>query len=533
MILRKPYAFFIKFFKFFHLIIFALAAVLLYRTSLIYNFMKEFCASNPNVIGKDLVSPFFAYWLYILIIIILVVNILLIFILIRKDKPFMFYIFNIALYVAVLVVFIVSHNIISNMQTMLIATKTTLAIRDFLNLARLFQTVSVIFYLVRATGFDIKKFDFVRDLQSLDISEEDSEEIEVAVEFEGNVVLRNLKKHFREFKYYYKENKFIINMFSLLFLGIVLLIVYFSFNKYDKIYAENDFFSVNGFNIGVKSSGILTSDYMGKNIVDDDNVLVVVTASIRGYNGTIPSSRAVLVVNGMQYYHTKIYASSLADLGNIYNEQTIGDDFTDYLFVYKIPKEDVSDNMIFRYIDNIEYKRGKTYINSMDVKLSPIDYSNVDSKTFEYALSNEININNYKLILSSYEINDEFVINYNSCVRSNECYDFREVLRPSVAREREKVLLKIDGNILYNDELGKSTNLYNFISQFGSIEYVYQGNTYIESSDFNLVVSSKANQSNIYYVEVDREIMGATSIKLVFNFRDTKYAYVLRGDISE
>lgn len=533
MILRKPYAFFIKFFKLFHLIIFALSSILLYRTSLVYNFMKEFCKDSPNVIGKDLVSPLFVYWVYILIFIILAVNILIIFIMIRKVKPFMYYVFNIALYIGVFVVFIASRRIIGNMETMIVAPRTTLAIRDFLNLARLLETVSVIFYLVRSTGFDIKKFDFVRDLQGMDISPEDSEEIEVAIEFEGNVFIRKFKKRFREFKYYYKENKFILNIFILLFFSIVCLLIYFGFNKYDKVYKENEFFNVSGYNIGVLNSNVVTKDYRGNSIVSDDSVLVAVLVSANSkFSNSISTSRAVLVVNGMQYYNNNSYSSGLLDLGNVYNGESLSSSFTNYLFVYKVPKEDAYSEMIFRYIDNIEYKRGKTIINSIDVRLDPNYLDSASTSSFEYALSNEIFINDYRVLLNSYDISDMFVNSYNSCITSSECYDFREILRASSIRDRDKVLLKVNGNVGYVDDLGSSINLYKFISNFGSIEYVYNGSSYT-MSDFNLVIASRTSEDNVYYIEVDREIMDASSIKFVFNFRNNKYSYVLRGDISE
>ena len=190
MILKKPYAFFIKNFKLFHLIIFVLSAILLYRTSLIYDFLREYNKTTPNLIGKELTSSLFSPWLYILIAIIIVVNILLIFILSKKDKPYLYYIINIVLYTAVLMMYISTNGVISDMEHMLVEAKATLAVRDISNIARMLQTVSVVFYLIRATGFDIKKFDFVRDLQGLDISEEDSEEIEVSVEFEKNVFVR-------------------------------------------------------------------------------------------------------------------------------------------------------------------------------------------------------------------------------------------------------------------------------------------------------------------------------------------------------
>lgn len=492
--------------------------------------MKEFCKSSPNVIGKDLLSPLFVWWVYLLIAIVLVVNILIIYILIRKVKPYMYYIFNIGLYFFVMVVFIVSHRVIGNMQTMLVATKTTLAIRDFLNLARLFQTISVIFYLIRATGFDIKKFDFVRDLHGMDISEEDSEEIEVAVEFEGNVFVRNFRKKLREFKYYYKENKFVIIIGSLLLIGIVFLFVYLNFNRYDKVYKENQFFNIDGYNVGVKSSGILTTDYLGKKIISDDSVLVVVNASISGFN-SLSTSKYVLVVDGVQYYHVTGYDSYLSDLGIVYNNQAISSEFTDYLFVYKIPASSINSSMIFRCIDNIQYKRGKTVVNSIDVSLSPTNYDLIDTNSVDYTLGNDINTGNYIINISDFDINESYVVNYNSCIVAGECYDLREVLRPSLFRSKDKALLKVTGSVSYSDK--SIGNLFNLFSTFGSIDYVSNGKNYSEDSDFNLVISTKSSDKNVYYIEVNREIIDASEIRLSFNFRNHKYSYVLRGDINE
>lgn len=494
--------------------------------------MKEFCKDSPNVIGKNLVGPLFVYWVYILVLIILAVNILIIIVLIKKDKPIMYYIFNIGLYISVAVVFVFSHRVIYNMQNMLVAAKTTLAVRDFLNLARLFQTVSVIFYLVRATGFDIKKFDFVRDLHGMDISEEDSEEIEFSVEFEGNVFIRNFKRNFRNARYYYRENRFIINIFSLLFLSFVFFFIYFGTNKYDKVYNENVFLSVKGYNIGVKSSSVLVTDYKGNKIVDDDSVLVVVKTSIKG-SGLFPSSRAVLVVNGTQYYNNVNYSSYLIDIGNVYSNQTITSDFSDYLFVYKIPKNLADSSMIFRFIDNIVYKKGRTVANSIDIKLKPLNYTRATSKDVEYSLGSEININNYKVNFNSYDISNKYVINYNSCIRVDECIDFKEILVPTVSREKDKALLKVNGSISLDSELGKNTNFSWFFKNFASIDYVLDGKSYTEIGDFEFVTSSKSNESNVYYIEVDKEIANASSIKIKFNFRDVNYVYVIRGDMSE
>ena len=44
--------------------------------------------------------------------------------------------------------------------------------------------ISIVMYAFRATGFDIKKFDFAKDLEELDIETKDNEEFEVNLELE-------------------------------------------------------------------------------------------------------------------------------------------------------------------------------------------------------------------------------------------------------------------------------------------------------------------------------------------------------------
>lgn len=519
MILKKPYAFFIRFFKLFHLIIFVLSSILLYRTSLLYNFMKEFCKDSPNVIGKSLVSTLFVPWVYILIAIILAVNILIIFILFKKYKPYAFYIFNISLYIGVLIVYIISHGVIHDLENMLVAAKTTLAVRDILNIARLLQTVSVIFYLIRATGFDIKKFDFVRDLQGLDISPEDSEEIEVAIDFEGNVILRKFKRHYREFKYYYKENKFMLNISFVIFIGLVSAFIYFSFSKYDKIYNEGDFIRVSGINISIKNSYILTRDSFNNKIIDNDHVLVVLKFSARG-SSLVSTANTALVINDVPYYHISSYSSELIDLGKVYYDQVLTSEYSDYLFVYSVPKDSIGSNMFFKYVDNIESKRGKTIINSYDVKLDPINLDDAKSNSYEYSISDKLELDKGTFTLNGYEVRDKFVNTYNSCI-SNECFDLREVIKASVVREREKAVLKVSV---------EGTDFYNLFKDFGSIDYVYGDKEYSEHSDFNLVTPSKTSKDGVYYIEVNKEVLDASIIKLSFNFRNTKYSYILRGE---
>jgi len=534
MILKKPYAFFIKNFKFFHLIITILSGILLYRTSLIYSFLAEYNKTNPNVIGKNLTQSLFTSWVYVLILIIIIINIIIIIVLAKKKKPYLYYILNIALYLAVLITYVISHGIVSDLQEILVDAKTTLAIRDITNLARLFQTVSVLFYLVRATGFDIKKFDFVRDLHELDISEEDSEEIEVALEFEGNVFKRNIKKNIRDIKYYYRENKFILNIIILLFIALLALFIYGKTNKYSRIYKENDFFNADQMNIGIKESYIVTKNYKNETIVDD-NILVALKISVNTIpEQDLPTAKTVLVVNETQYYPTTKYTKELIDLGKTYKNEKLETDFKDYLLVYEIPKELKTSNMIFRYIDKIDYEKGKTKINAIDVKLNPIRIDDQKENTTTYNLTEQIDtketgFSDYKIQINSYDINDFYVETYNTCI-NNECLDFKDIIKPSVETNKEKTLLKIEGTLEYNTLINKIKNISSLISQFGTIEYELNGKKHTETNDFNEQTFKKVNKENTYYIEINKEIKDATEIKLIFTMRNQKYIYILRGD---
>lgn len=538
MILKKPYAFFIKNFKLFHLIIFSLAAILLYRTSLIYSFLKEYIKETPDVIGKELTDSLFLSWSYVLVILLIVINVVIIVIMIRKSKPYMYYIVNIILYISVLVVFAISNNIINNLEVMLVEAKTTMAIRDILNIIRLLQTISIIFYLVRATGFDIRKFDFVKDLQELDISEEDSEEYEVAVEFDSNEIFRKTKRVFRNLKYYYKENKFMINILVLLLIGFIFLMIYLNSNKYNKIYKENEYFNVNSFDIGIKQSYFIKEDYKQNTITTNEYDLIAVKISIRSnIEQQLQNTRAVLIVDGYEYYHIKAYKNSLFDLGVVYNNHTISEDFNDYILVYQIPKNKHNSEIKFSYVDTVESKNEKKVVNTIDVKLNPIEIDSDETIRKEYELTNQIDtsdseISNYKITINSFEISEKFTQTYNSCISETECYDFKEIIKPVTTTNKDKILLKIEGNIEYETKINNINDLYNYFKTFGSIEYIYNGIKYIEKNDFSQVKFTKTN-NDAYYIEVDKEILNATDIKLVFSIRNNEYSYTLRGNIDE
>ena len=67
--------------------------------------------------------------------------------------------------------------------------RTVRLIRDFISISFIIQFYSAVILIIRAVGFDIKKFDFNNDLKEMEINESDREEFEVQINFDKNKTL--------------------------------------------------------------------------------------------------------------------------------------------------------------------------------------------------------------------------------------------------------------------------------------------------------------------------------------------------------
>ena len=105
MIVRKPYAFLIKYFKVIHLIIAALMCYLLYKSYNIVTFFMESVANNYNAIMSGQVAGLYInYFMYGAIVLILFSLIAIYYLLSHKNKPRKFYMASILYYIILFVV---------------------------------------------------------------------------------------------------------------------------------------------------------------------------------------------------------------------------------------------------------------------------------------------------------------------------------------------------------------------------------------------------------------------------------------------
>ena len=224
MILRKPYAILIKHFKLIHVIFTLLSLFLFLKCTDLLSFINEYIANTGFIIDSYQLANLLPKYINILIIFGIILNIIIAILLKAKDKKITFYIINILIYVCLFIGFTYTSSLLNQMQNKIIDIRLVRALRDIFTALNVAQFISLIMYGFRAVGFDVKKFNFSKDMVDLEIKEEDSEEVEVSVDIDVNKINRSRRKTFRMLKYFYFENKLLCNI-VISIISIVLIVV--------------------------------------------------------------------------------------------------------------------------------------------------------------------------------------------------------------------------------------------------------------------------------------------------------------------
>lgn len=529
MILRKPYAFFIKNFKLMHVILTVMLSYLLYKTNTILNFFNEYLQNVQMVSNIEVIRQVFHLLVFGIPFLVIVLSIIILAVLIKKQKPFTFYIIILASMIYSLVIYNYSYNTVLKMQTSLIEIQTARLIRDLILINVLVQIGILIICFIRATGFNIKKFDFVKDLQELEIDFKDNEEFEIDVNLDTNKAKRRFRQRIRHLKYLYIENKFWINIFASLFVALICFLVYINLTIYNKTYKEGEAFTTDKFIMSIESYKT-DVDYRKEKITD--NSLIVIDLKIKSNSSIEQALDTVnfdLFIDDQKFKHTSIYKDKLIDLGTTYEKQTIKNTFTNYLLVFEIPSALQDKKMTLGYINEMKNFGSNLFPKYVKISLDPKDFQNTQDK--EYHLGETINfeksvLKSGNLSIKEVEISPIFINKYTFCVTAKECYEAKEYIKPSILNTYDKTLLKVTG-LIENTNLSMVSDLYDFINYFGTITYEIDGEKKTQKVNLKKVIPQHKKEDT-YYIEVLKEVENAKKISLFFELRNQKYEYILK-----
>ncbi|MCI9110569.1 MAG: hypothetical protein HFH47_02005 [Bacilli bacterium] len=543
MILRKPYAFFIKYFRLFNLIMAILMGILIYRTGIIARFFSDYINDYVTASNGFMVGSYINLYSFLLALLIIILTIVVLSVLFVKEKPKKLYITNLILYIGVIVLYGFDYYIMHGVNEAILDIRVSKAAGDITNIVLIFQVIAFVLTLIRATGFDIKSFNFATDLQKLDIDTKDNEEFEVAVEFDKNKMNRNMRKTARNIIHTYQERKYLINLIIIIVIIIIAFILFINKTIYSANYKEGQPFQASRVVMNIKNAYITQNDSNGNLIMIKDGklseklALVVIKFDVRRLstdeNQKLNTGLITLRIGDKSYSQTPQYNDNLTDIGTPYVDQKLSEEFTNYILAFVIPFDKINEKMTLKFNDNISYVKGELGAKNIFVNLKPQDLTG--EKELKEEKINEIVsfsgsiLGNSELVINEFTIDDKFKIAYDFCASKNNCYKSYEYVTPTATGNYFKTLMRINGDFEPDtaNNVEDVNDIYYFLNEFGTIHYKIGDEWYSHKINSQLI-RPKTGKDNYYYIEINKDIKKASEIYLTFSIRDYHYKYVLK-----
>lgn len=527
MIFRKPDAFIIKHIKLIHGIILFCMLYLLMKMSNLSTFYAR-VVEVKSIVGESNLDNLFNTFVFLASFVSLGLILLIMILLIRKEKKFFFYLLSAILASLVLIFNVLAYSNIADMQKAVVDAPVYLAFNDISTILFYVQSVFVFIYLIKVTGFSIKDFSFGNNVIGLDLTEEDSEEVEFNFEIDSNEIKTARKRKLRNLKYIYLENRFKINLIVFLLICIITgFTIYYINNNQEVIYKQGDELVSTDYNLILKDTFVTNLNYKNEAKFDDSFFIIQLFDLKKNKTAEyqFDSHKIYIELNDQKYYPTENYTSEFVDFGNIYSNQKLSQDYVSYYLVYEIPYEFSTKEIYAGVVSNFDYVNNK--YSFYKVK---IDYEKLGNEPNEkkYKINDQMTIDSFgihtDITISSFEIKEKYKLTYEYKL-DNKIYKSVEYLTPEAKNNEEKVILKLKFQQKFKEN-EKSYSFYELLTLFGTIEYEI-GDEVKESKFYSLLTPKKVKEENIYYVEISKDVLKGTNKNLKIAIREDIYKYSL------
>ena len=532
MVLRKPYAFLIKNFKLIHIILTVLMTMFFFRLKNINDFLVGYIDEGLYGRVSDVVGKYIGVWGYLLPILIIGVLSLIAYLLKMKEKPIKYYIITTIAYIVEMILIVVANIILSTIQQ---GTATFTTVQIFSDLLKVLQYTPIPFLvvaLVRGVGFNIKQFNFKKDLIELNINEYDSEEFELEVEVDTEDIKAKFNRKLRFIKYVYLENKKVfITIAIAIVVGIVFGIVSF-INSLEKIYKEGHTFEAYGSTITVEKSYKTDKDTRGF-LVKKNKFYIIVDLKVKNnYDQLleIPYSNIYLRVNDEKKYSPiDNYVNEFSDFGFrfISTNKLKKLEERQVTLVYEIDSEYNKNDFRLEYlISKVSKNSESASYQYVKVDLKPKEFGEVeliDTKKIGQELEFKKSlIDGTKIKIEEVEFKDKYSFNYTQVIGSEKKELFKTIVPKDTSKYR-KTIMRLNANITENKNLNPLVYS-SLFEKFATVEYELNGKTYIQKP---AIVDLSLEENEYNYLEVVKDVSKATKVTLVFTIRDKEYKYIL------
>lgn len=535
MIIKKPYAFLIKKFRWIHGILFAMLVFLAVKSINIYTFFSDYATNHYYVMSSMLASEYIDLTLFVVTILAVLVSALIYFILSLKNKDRKTYVFLCLYYIILFVYFIYMLSIFQSLQSKSLGIETVRAIRDISVIVSLPQIVFLFIICGRTLGFNLKQFDFKKDLEEMQIDTKDYEEVEVEFGKNNYKAARFLRKTLRLTKYFILENKFIVTILASIIVLATSLTIFVNIKIYNVSYNENVEILANNVYYTVMSSYVTDKD-INDNVITKDKKYVLI--KIKANNKTTTNYNLYretfrLELNNTMLIPTFGLDNKFIDVGKTYSPFEIKSGETkEFIIVFELDNS-VNQSEFILKIKNYDYGNFTTLESEYkDINIVPkyIDHDEDYGKLYLPIRLNleETMLGKTNIVLNSYEIATTFKEKYEYCIEENNCMINTYIVKPISTGKGNLSVLKLRGTLDLDENLYMNkyiTNLGDLLSYFGKISYRYRGK-YKTASITKIPTKLKTDEYS--YVEVPSELAEANKIEIILTIRGIKYTLVLK-----
>ena len=517
MIIRKPYAFLIKYFKKVHIALLVMCCYIYYINSKVVSFINEFMKLGSYDSYNEPITKYISVFNILIILIIIAVSVGLLFLLRKKEKPWKLYLMPIIEYT---IMFIVYSMLVGFFDTYNgnLEQSVFRAYKDFLTITTILQFPVMFVFVIRILGVDLNKFNFKVDEEYLELSNDDREELEINIDFDPHSIKRGSKRLLRNINYIYQEHKFLFNcVFAIIF--VILLK-----NTYDYVFVTNksykigDTFSADGYEISLKKSYYTDKDFNG-DIISDKSAFVVVDLTIKN----VSEPREIdldkfHVINGVKDYTqtAKTYGTEFQDYGETYKTKKLKRDETlNLILVFRVDKQLSKKRFVLYYQ---ELNNGNIHLRKIKLNLNDVsEIKENKKKILGEELTFTVQGQEETVIFDNYSILSSTDYTYRVC-HTSEC---NNLLGQYTAPEGYKIM-----KISFASDLYEGKDMIDFSTKYGKIKYIDNDNKTKSIEIKNPL--GKTYYGKYLYVKVPKEIETSTSIELEYIVRNNKYVYKIR-----
>lgn len=535
MILKKPYAFLIKYFRVIHLILLLPILYLITKTYRIVSFFKSYVSNNYTTNIINIATEHINFFMYMGVLFIILTVIAIYYLMRQKRKSTKLYFFILIYYIVLFVLIGFTHSILSNMEHSLITAQSARAYKDISFVLCLPQYFFFLYTLIRGIGFDIKKFDFANDLKDLEITNIDNEEFEFSINIESYKAKRTLRRFIRETKYYVLENTFIFTCLFAVFVIFIGTMFYLNYGVYNKTYRVSDKMTHNYFNIQITNS-MVTNLGLDGNVITEGKYYLVLQLLIENrtqVNEELDYTNFRLVLNDKNIYPTLDRGEYFLDFGMPYKKEKIKKQSKNYyVLAYEIDESELANEYTIKILESIEYKVGDIAAKYKNIKLNPPKIDKVKEEE-NLTLEKTANLKNSTLGFSTFKINsyhftNSYIYDYLYCIDSKPCQKLKDKITTDLSGTIEKttlIVLDVDTNLDQNSIYAKSIKTENkFFAHFLSLRYKKGNQVYT----IPLKNKTTENLKGVLVFETKSEVLNADSIDLLVTVRNRRYVFQLK-----